>query len=85
MHDIKPLRLPAAEEGTLIPGQEHGTAYRVRRECAAGLVTIEQMRHSKSAGWYVQRSFSVPVEVLPAILTELRKADCYRVRRVGIV
>lgn len=86
MHDIKnPLRMPAAGSGTLIPGQEQGTAYRVTRNCAAGMVTIDQMRHSNSAGWYVQCSFSIPVDVLPAILTELRKADCFRVRQVGIV
>ncbi len=77
MHDLKHM---VGEIG-LIPGSEPGTAYRVRSACAEGCVILEQLRHSGSAGWYVQRSFPVPTEMLQIIVREMRKADCLTPRR----
>ena len=42
---------------------------------------LEQLRHSRSAGWYVQRSFTITAEIVPALVGELRKADCFRTRQ----
>lgn len=43
---------------------------------SAGQVRIEQLAHSRSAGWYIQKTLRVPAEALPALITELRKAQC---------
>lgn len=58
-----------------IPGQTPGTAIRVRTG-TNGQVCLEQLGHSRSSGWHIQKTFSIPCELLPAVLRELRKADC---------
>lgn len=81
MHDLKhPCRIPADGEVAIIPGEEAGTAIRVRRLPCDGQVILEQLRHSSSAGWYVQKSFSIPEMMLGAVLREMRKADCLAAR-----
>ena len=34
------------------------------------------MAYTEGPGWYVQRSFVIPREMLGALATELRKANC---------
>jgi len=43
---------------------------------ASGHVCLQQLAYSRSAGWYVQKSLRLPPEVLPTLITELRKAQC---------
>jgi hypothetical protein len=62
----KPFALPAAEPATQV---------RVEHD-ADGTVRLKQMAFSKTAGWYVQKSFCIPAELLPSVLVELRKANC---------
>lgn len=37
---------------------------------------LEQLAYSRSSGWYTQKSFRIPRQLLKELLTELRKADC---------
>ncbi len=77
MHDLKhPCRIPADGEIASIPGPDPDSAIRVRLLPAQGVVLLEQMRHSRSAGWYVQKSFTIPECMLHSVLREMRKADC---------
>ncbi len=59
-----------------IPGAEENTAIRVRRLPSHGTVVLEQLHHSISSGWYVQKSFIIPEVMLNAVVREMRKADC---------
>ena len=77
MHDLKhPCRIPADDEMAIISSDEPGTAIRVRRLPSDGQVILEQLSHSNSSGWYVQKSFSIPETMMSAVLREMRKADC---------
>jgi hypothetical protein len=75
------MRNFSSVEASSLPGDEPGTGIRVRRLCSDGQVILEQMRHSLSAGWYVQKSFSVPAELLDGVILELRKAQCLSPRK----
>lgn len=77
MHDLKhDCRLAGGDDSALIPGTEPDTALRIRRSPSQGLVVLEQLRRSNSAGWYVQKSFPIPETMLQSVLREMRKADC---------
>src|SRR5688500_15162244 len=68
---------PTEQELATIPGEQPGTALRVHVEGGRdGYVRLEQLAHDERLGWYVQKSFVVPGDVLPALLPQLRKADC---------
>jgi hypothetical protein len=74
-----PCALPSATEEELItlPGASPDTALRVRVEPNLhGYVRLEQLAYSDDLGWYTQKSFCIPGELLAAVATQLRKADC---------
>ncbi len=67
--------------GTL-PGREPGTALRVTVEDAAqhqqgepGYVKLEQLAYARDMGWYTQKSFRVPAEMVRALISTLNQAD----------
>lgn len=60
-----------------IPGPTPECAMRVRVEPGRqGYARIEQLAYSADLGWYCQKSFVVPGEMIKALVTQLRKADC---------
>ena len=68
---------PTEEELAVLPGEGPGTALRVRVETGRdGYVRLEQLAHNADLGWYVQKSFCIPGEMLAALIPQLRKADC---------
>jgi hypothetical protein len=74
-----PCVLPSATEEELatIPGAAPGTALRVRVEPSLhGYVRLEQLAYSPDLGWYTQKSFCVPGEIIRQLIPHLRKADC---------
>ena len=77
---------PTEQDLATIPGPDPGTAIRVRAECGPdGYARLEQLAHDPALGWYVQKSFTIPAELVTAIAAQLRKADCLmpRPRRRG--
>ena len=68
---------PTEDELAVLPGERPGTALRVRVEAGRdGYVRLEQLAHNADLGWYVQKSFCIPGEMLRALIPQLRKADC---------
>jgi hypothetical protein len=68
---------PTEQELATIPGNDPGTALRVYLEAGAdGYVRLQHLAYDSGTGWYVQKSFILPGDVLKALLPELRKADC---------
>jgi len=68
---------PTEEELITIPGERPGTALRVRIESGVdGYVRLEQLAYSAGMGWYTQKSFCIPAEMLGDLVPQLRKADC---------
>lgn len=68
---------PSEEELITLPGIEPGTAIRAYVESGpGGYVRLQQLAHDPGLGWYVQKSFVIPGEMLAALLPQLRKADC---------
>ena len=68
---------PSEQELATIPGSAPGTALRVYVEPRdEGYVRLQQLAYDTGTGWYVQKSFILPGEMLKALLPELRKADC---------
>lgn len=68
---------PTEEELALIPGDEPGTAIRVRVEPGVGgYVRIEQLAHNADMGWYTQKSLCIPGDMLGTLVPQLRKAQC---------
>jgi hypothetical protein len=75
---------PTEEELAVLPGERPGTALRVRVEAGRdGYVRLEQLAHNTDLGWYVQKSFCIPGEMLAALIPQLRKADCLIPRTRG--
>src|SRR5687768_18477573 len=73
---------PTEEELAVLPGERPGTALRVRVEAGRdGYVRLEQLAHNADLGWYVQKSFCIPGEMLAGLIPQLRKADCLIPRR----
>lgn len=78
---------PAGCEDVLatLPGPAAETALRVCLEASdgggEGFVRLEHLAYSSGAGWYVQKSFRIPRELLAALVPQLRKADCLTPRR----
>lgn len=73
---------PTEQELATVSGQHPGTAIRVCAETGQdGYVRLEQLAHDKGLGWYVQKSFTVPADLLSAVAAQLRKADCLMPRR----
>lgn len=67
----------SSEELATLPGAKPGTAIRVCFEAGqSAQVRLEQLAHSEGLGWYVQKSFCIPAEMLGALIPQLRKADC---------
>ena len=68
----------ARDGQSMIPGNEPGTALRLTAEsCASGgCVHLEQMAYSRTLGWYRQKRFSVPRDMVGALARTLRMADC---------
>ena len=68
---------PTEEELITIAGDKPGTALRVRVESGQdGYVRLEQLAYSAGLGWYTQKSFCIPADMLAALVPQLRKADC---------
>jgi|SRR5687767_6871553 len=73
---------PTEQEIATIPGPHPGTALRVRAELGHdGYVRLEQLAHNPGLGWYVQKSFTIPAEMLTVLIPQLRKVDCLMPRR----
>ena len=61
----------------IIPGSEPGTAMRVRAETGDDKhVRLEHLAYSADLGWYTQKSFRVPADMLRDLATQLNKAAC---------
>ena len=76
---------PLEDELTTLPGPKPGTALRVRYDGDPdGCVCLEQLAYSAGLGWYVQKSLTIPAEMLPQLIPQLRKADCLRPRPMRI-
>ena len=68
---------PSEQELTTIPGSDPGTALRVHVEPGRdGYVRLQHLAYDSTTGWYVQKSFILPGDMLKALLPQLRKADC---------
>ena len=68
---------PTEEEWVTLPGSNGRTALRMYVQPGPdGYVRLQQMAHDPGAGWYVQKTFLVPGEMLGALATQFRKADC---------
>lgn len=69
---------PTELELGVVPGDEPGTAIRVRVEPGRdGYARLEQLAYGEDVGWYVQKSFCVPGDMIKPLVTQLRKADCF--------
>ncbi len=71
---------PTEMELATLEGSDPGSAMRVRVEPVAGgegYVRLEQLAWSTDLGWYCQKSFIIPGSLVRALVTELRKADCF--------
>lgn len=74
-----PCVLPSVteEELAVLPGATPDSALRIRVEPNLhGYVRLEQLAYSDDLGWYTQKSFCIPGELLSQVATQLRKADC---------
>lgn len=68
---------PTELELGMVPGAEPGTAIRVRVEPGReGYARLEQLAFGEDVGWYVQKSFCIPGDMIKPLVTQLRKADC---------
>jgi len=68
---------PSEEDLALIPGDEPGTAIRVRVQPGmGGYVRLEQLAYNADMGWYTQKSFCIPGDMLATLVPQLRKANC---------
>src|SRR5829696_5741328 len=68
---------PTEEEWVTLPGSNGQTALRMYVQPGPdGYVRLQQMAYDTGAGWYVQKTFVVPGEMLGALATQFRKADC---------
>src|SRR5687767_13903081 len=75
---------PTERELATLPGPQPGTALRVRVEPGhEGYVRLEQLAYTPGLGWYTQKSFCIPGELLGALVPQLRKADCLIPRRAA--
>lgn len=68
----------ASEGSAMLPGPEPGTGLRVRVESCVrgGCVHLEQVAYSPTMGWYRQKSFTVPREMIGDLSRMLRMSDC---------
>ncbi len=80
----KPCVFPSPTEmelGVVSPSTHAGpagTAIRVRVEPGRdGYARLEQLAYGEDVGWYVQKSFCIPGEMIEPLVTQLRKADCF--------
>jgi hypothetical protein len=68
---------PTEQEAAVIPCDQPGSAIRVFVEPGqAGYIRLQQLAWCESLGWYVQKSFVIPGEVLHTLLPALRRAAC---------
>lgn len=84
MSDNSCLRQTALEdELAFIPGEEPGTALRVRRHPTRdAMVLLEWLAHDPVLGWYRQKSLPLPRAMLSETAKGLRFADCLLPRDV---
>lgn len=67
----------AHDELVTLPGYKPGTAIRLCLQNGQdATIRLEQLAHSDGLGWYVQKTFSIPADMLSTLIPELRKADC---------
>lgn len=68
----------ASHGSTMVPGAEAGTAIRIRVESCpkGGCLHLEQMAYSHTLGWYRQKSFQVPRELVGSLAQVLRMGQC---------
>lgn len=75
---------PSEEEWVTLPGSDANTALRMYVQAGAdGYVRLQQLSYDPGAGWYVQKTFIVPAEMLSTLATHFRKADCLMARPSG--
>lgn len=68
----------ASDGAAMLPGPEPGTGLRIRVESCqrGGCVHLEQVAYSPTMGWYRQKSFTVPREMIGDLSRLLRMSDC---------
>lgn len=76
--DAHPPHLgPAEQELTTFTDSRSGVTLRIRALPAAdGHVRLEQLAYSPTAGWYRQKSFTIPRQLLEPVAESLRYARC---------
>jgi hypothetical protein len=76
--DNNALHELASDGTTWLAGADPGTAIRVAVEgCAkGGCAHLDQMAYSPTLGWYRQRRFTVPREMIGELARSLRMCDC---------
>jgi hypothetical protein len=68
---------PTEEEWITLPSTDGQTALRVYVQAGTeGYVRLQQVAYDEGAGWYVQKTFVVPGEMLSTLATQFRRADC---------
>lgn len=77
MKRLPPCVFPSLSEQDVItvPGIEPCTAYRLRVEPGDhGYLRIEQLGYNQSMGWYTQKTFCLPGEVVHQLMPHLKQA-----------
>jgi hypothetical protein len=83
-HSLRPQRpsIEAEPKPLSLVCREPGVQIRVQRS-PDGSIRLEQVAFSRSAGWYVQKTFAIPAELLPSLLLDLQKANCLNAKHPG--
>lgn len=72
---------PTEEEWITLPSNDPNTSIRMYVQTGQdGYVRLQQLAFDDGAGWYVQKSFIVPADMLSALATQFRKADCLMIK-----
>lgn len=77
MKPLPPCVFPSLTEQDVVtvPGRDAGTAYRLRVEPGMhGYLRIEQLGYNHNLGWYTQKSFCLPGEVVHQLMPHLKQA-----------
>lgn len=78
MKPLPPCIFPSVTEQDVVtvPGTEPCTAYRLRVEPGVrGYLRIEQLAYNEAMGWYTQKSFCLPGDVVHQLMPHLKQAS----------
>lgn len=78
MKPLPPCIFPSVteEDVVTVPGVEPCTAYRLRVEPGmGGYLRIEQLAYNEAMGWYTQKSFCLPGDVVHQLMPHLKQAS----------